>query len=153
SPSEGLARADNHADSFSERSPGHHCQRNDGYGERTDARSLADQASTKPANHSSLPSEMKPRVKHVVQLLLLAFALWALWPTAQRVSSAPGKRVSLNPQAKYVIRVAPDLYTPGTMPQNVGKPLVGFNQVADDFEKLLPDTRIEFVSVPSGQRE
>jgi len=96
---------------------------------------------------------MSIRFKHFVQILLLAFVIWALWPTEQRAKSAPTKRVSKNTNAKYVIRFAPQLYTPGMMPQNVGKPLEGFNLVADDFERLFPDTRIEFVNVPSGQRE
>jgi raffinose/stachyose/melibiose transport system substrate-binding protein len=93
------------------------------------------------------------KLKHVAQLLLLMFVVWALWPTRQRAMSRPGTRVSRNSNARYVIRVAPQLYMPGSMPQNVGKPLEGFNKVADDFEALFPDTRIEFVNVPSGQRE
>src|SRR5437867_8451589 len=74
--------------------------------------------------------------KYLLQFPLVALAIWAFWPSAQTSSPAPGRRASLNPNAKYVLRVSPQLYTPGTMPQDVGQPLQGLNLVADDFEKL-----------------
>lgn len=36
---------------------------------------------------------------------------------------------------------------------NVGKPLEGLNKVKAEFEKLFPDTRIEFTEAPVGSRE
>ncbi len=93
-------------------------------------------------------------LKHAFLLLVLAVAAWAFWPS-QRPGDVASlkKRQTLNPHAKYVIRMAPATYMPGTVPQNVGAPLTGFNKVADAFERRMPDTTIEFVEVPSSQRE
>lgn len=42
---------------------------------------------------------------------------------------------------------------PGRRPMNLGQPLQGLNKVRDEFEKLFPDTRIEFTEVPVSSRE
>ena len=42
---------------------------------------------------------------------------------------------------------------PGRRPMDVGKPLEGLAIVAKEFEKLYPDTRIEFTEAPVGERE
>lgn len=59
---------------------------------------------------------------------------------------------SLAPR-KYTIRFAPGIYMPGRRPMDVGKPLEGLAKVAEKFEKLYPDTRIEFSEAPIGSRE
>jgi ABC-type glycerol-3-phosphate transport system substrate-binding protein len=92
--------------------------------------------------------------KHLFLIAVLAVASWGLWPTQQPGEIASlRRRTSLNPHAKYVIRMSPAQYMPGTIPQNVGEPLTAFNRVADEFERKFPDTAIEFVEVPSSQRE
>jgi raffinose/stachyose/melibiose transport system substrate-binding protein len=93
-------------------------------------------------------------LRYIILMLIIAASAWALWPPTKLADRSPLRaRESRNVNAKYVLRVAPQLYLPGSKPQNVGKPLVGLNIVADEFEKLFPDTRIEFANVPSGQRE
>ena len=42
---------------------------------------------------------------------------------------------------------------PGRRPMDLGKPIQGLAKVAAEFEKLYPDTRIEFTEAPVGQRE
>lgn len=80
--------------------------------------------------------------------VVFALAAWALWPRPS--GGAAEVAPSSNPaNVKYVIRVAPGFYMPDRRPMDVGKPLQGLNEVAADFEKLYPDTRIEFVDVPS----
>jgi len=54
---------------------------------------------------------------------------------------------------KYILRVGPSLYMPGTMPQGIGKPLEELNHVAAKFEELYPDTKIKYEQVPSSVRE
>lgn len=99
------------------------------------------------------------RIKNVILLLLLLLAVWAFWPQAKDSSKeregAPGtsRRRHDSAAREYVIKVSPEFYMPGTMPWNVGEPLEGFSRVAEEFEALYPDTRIEFVGVPSGLRE
>src|SRR4051795_8245166 len=92
-------------------------------------------------------------IKTLFLAILVGVAIWALWPTAEAKSAAPGGRATLNPHAAFHLRVAPALYMPGTVPFNAGAPLTGFNKVAHAFEKLYPDTSIEFVEAPSSQRE
>src|SRR4051795_13723945 len=93
---------------------------------------------------------VKPvHVKHAFLLLVLALAAWAFLPSHKTDDLASLKhRRTLNPNAKYVVRMSPANYIPGTVPQNVGQPLQGFNKVADRFERLFPDTAIQFVEVP-----
>ncbi len=89
-------------------------------------------------------------MKHVFLLLLIACSAWLLWPPPQpRAEESQPQRSD----ATYVIRMFPGIYMPGTQPQDVGKPLEAMTRVVAQFEKLFPDTRVEFVNVPSGERE
>lgn len=54
---------------------------------------------------------------------------------------------------KHTIRFAPGIYMPGRRPMDLGKPMKALEKVAADFEKLFPDTRIEFTEAPVGSRE
>lgn len=82
--------------------------------------------------------------------------MWPLVPpgwSKTESSLVPGGRVSLNPRATHVLRVHPGaLYLPNVIPENATKPIQGISHVATRFEKLYPDTRIEFVGAPP-QRE
>lgn len=91
--------------------------------------------------------------------LVIALSLWAMWPpllpgwSNTKSDRVPGGRTSLNNNAKYTIRVHPgSLYLPNVIPENATKPIEGIAKVATKFEKLYPDTRIEFVGAPP-QRE
>jgi ABC-type glycerol-3-phosphate transport system substrate-binding protein len=88
-------------------------------------------------------------IKNLTLLLIIAGSIWLLKPPAGK-SAAPKKDA---PTAKYVLHVFSGVYTPGTMPHDVGQPLRAIRDVADRFEALYPDTKIEFVNVPSNQRE
>jgi len=85
--------------------------------------------------------------------------VWKLTPTsgnsqgAIRLGTDPAHINDLPPSVKYVIKINAGAYLPGLMPDNVGKPLSAMNDVAAAFEKLYPDTRIDYESAPSGQRE
>lgn len=93
--------------------------------------------------------------KHILLVIILGLSAWALWPSAEE--RAGGGRLGDRPKASeadkarrpYHLRVAPALYLPGTMPNNVGKPLEGLTHVAEKFEALFPDTYVEFVGVPA----
>ncbi len=90
-------------------------------------------------------------LRHVFLVLILCLSAWALWPRDDRkTQTEDGKREA---PRKYTIRVAPGIYMPGRRPMNVGQPLQGLAQVKADFEKLFPDTRIEFTEAPVGSRE
>ncbi|RYG35785.1 carbohydrate ABC transporter substrate-binding protein [bacterium] len=54
---------------------------------------------------------------------------------------------------KHTIRVVPDFYMPGKRRNPGDDPLKGFREVGDAFEKLYPDTKVEFLDAPVGQRE
>lgn len=67
-------------------------------------------------------------------------------------SASPGaSRATGN--RKHTIRVVPDFYMPGKRNNPGDPPLKGMREVADEFERLHPDTRIEFLDAPVGQRE
>jgi raffinose/stachyose/melibiose transport system substrate-binding protein len=97
------------------------------------------------------------KLKHLILIIILTLAAWALFPTSAstqntiRLGTDPA-HVANFPKDK-IIRVHAGAYLPGLMPDNVGSPLQGMNKVADQFEKLYPDMRIEFVGVPAGMRE
>jgi raffinose/stachyose/melibiose transport system substrate-binding protein len=90
--------------------------------------------------------------RHISLVLLVVFGAWALWPrgTADK-GSGPTSQSSVH--RKYTIRVAPGIYMPGRRPMDIGKPLQALSKVAAEFEKLYPDTHIEFTEAPVGQRE
>jgi ABC-type glycerol-3-phosphate transport system substrate-binding protein len=98
------------------------------------------------------------RPKHILLIVILGLSAWALWPSADE--RAGGGRLGDRPEARqtdkarrpYHLRVAPGVYLPGTMPDNVGTPLDGLTHVAEKFEALFPDTYVEFVGTP-GVRE
>jgi raffinose/stachyose/melibiose transport system substrate-binding protein len=83
---------------------------------------------------------------------ILGLAFWALWPrdVAQSVQQT---RQPTKAARKYTIRFAPGIYMPGRRPMNLGTPIQGLFKVAAEFEKLFPDTKIEFTEAPVGQRE
>lgn len=90
----------------------------------------------------------------VKSLFLAAVVLvygYALIPPAAE-SKAREEEAKAASNAKYTIRLAPGLYMPGRRPMDVGEKLHGFSDVAEDFEKLYPDTHIEFSEMP-GSRE
>lgn len=68
--------------------------------------------------------------------------------TAEAAAAAQTRR-----QAKHVIRMVPNVYQPGTIPLGAGEPISGLREVADEFERLYPDTRLEFINAPVGMRE
>src|SRR5437660_10543094 len=93
------------------------------------------------------------RPNHFVLPIILTIAAWALWPRTGdsetiRLGTDPAHVRNLPASVKYVLRVHPGTYLPGLMPENVGKPLRQLNVVAEEFEKLFPDTRIEYTPVP-----
>lgn len=83
--------------------------------------------------------------------------LWALRapdkaPNAERSGSEAGASRATG-QRKYVIRVVPSFYMPGKRMNPGDPPLKGFRKVGDAFERIFPDTKIEFIDAPVGQRE
>jgi raffinose/stachyose/melibiose transport system substrate-binding protein len=91
--------------------------------------------------------------RHIVLVLILCLGAWALWPHDDgkgRQTEAAGEDGS---QRKYTIRMTPGIYMPGRRPMNLGKPLQGFNKVKMAFEKLYPDTSVEFTEAPVSSRE
>lgn len=91
--------------------------------------------------------------------MILALGVWALLPPrdaskAARIGSDPNRTKALPPTVKYVLRVNPGpLYLPGIVPANSTKPIQGMQKVAEAFERLHPDTRIEFIGVTGEARE
>ena len=103
---------------------------------------------------------IKPR--HVILIIILALGTWALLPP--RATGKPQARIGSDPSrtqtknlpstVKYVLRVNPGpLYLPGIVPANKTTPVEGMKKVAEAFEQLHPDTRIEFLGVTGEQRE
>jgi len=91
-------------------------------------------------------------------LTLVAVALLGVW--ALRAPSEEKERAGSDAGASrakgnrpIVIRVAPDFYMPGKRVNPGDPPLKAFRELGDEFEKRFPDTRVEFVDVPVGQRE
>ena len=76
-----------------------------------------------------------------------------MWPREPEVAAEGGGPPVSTGSRKYAIRFAPGIYMPGRRPMNVGKPLEGLVKVAREFEKLYPDTKIEFTEAPVGSRE
>jgi ABC-type glycerol-3-phosphate transport system substrate-binding protein len=88
---------------------------------------------------------------------VLAIAVWALRPPSESVQSeragAEAGASRATGHRPYVIRLVPDFYMPGRRMNPGDPPLKGFREVADEFEKIHPDTRVEIIDVPVGQRE
>jgi raffinose/stachyose/melibiose transport system substrate-binding protein len=95
--------------------------------------------------------------RHLSLVAVVAFGVWALRPpadgTAKDEGGASAGASHATGDRKYVIRVVPDFYMPGKRSNPGAPPLRGFRDVADDFERLHPDTRVEFIDAPVGQRE
>ncbi|MGV3614707.1 MAG: ABC transporter substrate-binding protein [Fimbriimonas sp.] len=95
--------------------------------------------------------------RHLTLVIVLAIAVWALRPPAtgstQELGGADAGVSRATGDRKYVIRVVPSFYMPGKRSNPGAPPLKGFREVGDAFEKLHPDTRIEFLDAPVGQRE
>ena len=83
----------------------------------------------------------------------MAFGAWALWPHGDPGDSESGDVKAPTTNHKYIIRFAPGIYMPGRRPMDLGKPLKALSKVAEEFEKLYPDTSIEFTEAPVGSRE
>lgn len=93
-------------------------------------------------------------LRHLSLACIIAFGAWALWPREPKHESEPGETAnSSTASRKYTIRFAPGIYMPGRRPMDVGKPLEALSKVAREFEKLYPDTKIEFSEAPVGSRE
>lgn len=85
--------------------------------------------------------------------LILGLATWALWPRDAAAPEANGIAPSSGRNRKYTLRFAPGLYMPDRRPMDLGTPLQGLKKVAAAFERLYPDTHIEFTEAPVGSRE
>jgi raffinose/stachyose/melibiose transport system substrate-binding protein len=98
-------------------------------------------------------------MKHLVLLVIIALSIWALLPPPNETRIGEGQPASTQPSAsnravRYHLTMDPGpLYIPGVVPENAAKPVNGMRVVADEFERLFPDTHIDFVAVPSGTRE
>jgi raffinose/stachyose/melibiose transport system substrate-binding protein len=97
------------------------------------------------------------KTRHVILIIILSLATWALWEPSgatARLGSAPTGSNALPANVKYVIRFNPGpMYLPGVVPENSNRPIEGIARVGRAFEKLFPDTRIEFLGVPGDVRE
>ncbi len=92
-------------------------------------------------------------IRRILLVVLICLGTWALWPVQDQTASSGSLAGAPRSSRKYTIRFAPGIYMPGRRPMNVGTPLQGLNKVRDAFEKLYPDTRIEFTEAPVGSRE
>jgi len=104
------------------------------------------------------PEDGVNKFKIISLVVLGPLAVWALWPPARESASTGRAEKNGNPgdsatDRRFVIRMAPRFYMPGTMPANTRKPLRGLELVGEKFEALVPDTHVEFVDVPTGVRE
>lgn len=106
-------------------------------------------------------------LKNLFLLVILGLSAWALVPPAEKAaapapsssdSSSADPSFSSSPVSsssasrKHVIRVGPKLfYMPGNVPMGVGRPLEGLRKVAERYEALHPDTKIEYVAVPAAR--
>lgn len=93
--------------------------------------------------------------RHVTLALVVLAGLWALRPPKDEAArgGADAGASRATGHRPYVIRVAPGFYMPGKRINPGDPPLKAFREVGDAFERLYPDTRVEFLDVPLGQRE
>ena len=83
-------------------------------------------------------------------ILLAAVVLvfgYALIPPREETEAKQAEKTAAS-NARFTIRIAPGLYMPGRRPMDVGEKLHGLSDVAHEFEKLYPDTHIEFSEMP-----
>lgn len=93
--------------------------------------------------------------RHLTLATVVLLGLWALRApneTAERGGSDAGASRATG-RRPIVIRVAPDFYMPGKRVNPGDPPIKAFREIGDEFEKKFPDTRVEFLDVPVGQRE
>ena len=88
----------------------------------------------------------------VAVALLGAWALRAPAPKAQGGGAEAGASRAKGDRP-IVIHVVPGFYMPGKRMNPGDPPLRGMRDVGDAFERRFPDTRVEFVDAPVGQRE
>jgi ABC-type glycerol-3-phosphate transport system substrate-binding protein len=98
------------------------------------------------------------KLRHLILVVILGLSVWALIPPADSskggLGTAPSAGNARPPRVKYVIKFNPGpLYLPGIVPENSDKPIQGIAKVGEAFEKLYPDTKIEFIGVPGDVRE
>jgi len=91
-------------------------------------------------------------LRQISALLVVGASIWFLWPPSPQLSASQVKAGSKGDR-KYVLHVSPGLYMPGRRLNPGDPPLKQLQLVADEFEKLNPDTRIEFEDPPTGERE
>ena len=65
------------------------------------------------------------RPKNVILVIIILLSVWAFWPppgksSTDAKSESDAKRSGAT-KPKYVLRVSPEFYMPGTMPWNVGE--------------------------------
>ncbi len=97
-------------------------------------------------------------VRRLSLAVVLGLGVWLFWPASgDAEGTGRDRRASTKKDgrdAEHVLRMAlGPHYQPGTIPFGVGKKLRGAQEVADAFEKLYPDTRIDIVNVPTVVRE
>jgi raffinose/stachyose/melibiose transport system substrate-binding protein len=91
--------------------------------------------------------------------VIVALSVWALRTPADnaktaRIGSDPNAAKTASANVKHVIRFNPGaLYLPGLVPENATKPIEGIAKVGEAFEKMFPDTRLEFIGIPGDSRE
>lgn len=92
------------------------------------------------------------RVKYIILVIILVIGVIALIPPKDDSDSEGGSvdgDATADVDKKYIIRIYPgNWYIPGMSVSNVSKPVENMGIVAREFEKLYPDTKIEFVNVP-----
>jgi maltose-binding protein MalE len=86
-------------------------------------------------------------------LAIVVAGYWLLRPPAGETEESGSDLAVPRSARKYTIRVAPGVYLPGRRMNPGDPPQKALREVADRFEKLYPDTKIEFLDAPLGQRE
>lgn len=96
-------------------------------------------------------------LRHLTLIAVAVLGFFALRPPAEDSTEAKGGSEAGASRTKgnrpYTIKVVPSFYMPGKRNNPGDPPLKGFRDVGDAFEKLYPDTRVEFIDAPVGQRE
>jgi len=93
--------------------------------------------------------------RNLFLIAVIALAAWALRPPGEdTVVGGPDAGAShAKGDRKYVIRIVPDFYMPGKRVNPGDPPLKAFREIGNEFERLYPDTKVEFIQAPVGQRE
>ncbi|CAN5636309.1 hypothetical protein BH11ARM2_BH11ARM2_36870 [soil metagenome] len=95
--------------------------------------------------------------RHLTLLAVALLGFWALRPPDGDSTEAKGGAEAgasrVKEDRKFTIKIVPDFYMPGKRLNPGDPPLKGFREVGDEFENLFPDTKVEFIDAPVGQRE